>query len=272
MIDFSHIPELEKKEKWFLLIEPLAKTRYSRPNAQDSRLLKVLEKQEGFGAWKNVKLVMELALVHVENSERIFSRASQIHTDPNPDGVIDDMFAEARAVPYILLKGFKNVGYNRREGLDFSAEFDNKTCNIEVAYIRGPTFKTQKPVFVNEATSAPIFQLEAKKLINRLKTICSAKEKQASKHGGSPSDCIIFVISDLDEMYEPWLNHDEFQGNHPIQGFVLSRNFPTVVFSPGTVYEPTASSLNQVFGSLKPFDWEEFRLMTQRPVAPVSQL
>lgn len=261
MTDFSHIPEPEKKEKWFLLIEPLVKARRSHPNAQDSRLLKVLEKQEGFGTWRSVKLLMELTFQHVANSERIFSRTSQIHTDPNPDGVIDDMFAEARAVLYLLLKGFKNIGYNRREGLDFSAEFANQTYSIEVAYIRGPTFKTQMPVFVNEPTSVPIFQLEAKKLINRLKTICSAKERQASKHGGNPSNSIIFVISDLDEMYEPWLNHDKFEGNHPIQGLVLSRKFPTVIFSSGTVYEPTASSLNQAFGALRSFDWEEFKLM-----------
>ena len=271
MTDFSHIPEHEKKEKWFLLIEPLTKARRCRPNAQDSMLLKVMEKQEGFGTWRSVKLLMELIFRHVTNSERIFSRASQIHTDPEPDGVIDDMFAEARTIPYLLLKGFKNIEYNRREGLDFSTEFDCQTYNIEVAYIRGPTFKTQRPVFFSEATSAPIFQLDAKKLINRLKTIYSAKEKQASKHGGNPSNCIIFIISDLDEMYESWLSHDKFQGNHPIQGFVISRKFPTVIFSPGTVYEPDASSLNQAFGLLRPFDPKDFeKFMTLGPMASLS--
>ena len=218
------------------MIEPLAKARRSRLNVQDSKLLKVLE---NLGAWKSVKLLMEFVFQHVANSERIFSRASQIHTDPDPDGVVDDMFAEARVVPYLILKGFKNIEYNRREGLDFSAEFDNQTYNIEVAYIRGPTFKTQKPVFVNEATSAPIYQLEAKKLINRLITICSAKEKQAFKHGGDSSNTIIFVISDLDEMYEPWLNHDEFQGSTQYKVSFFQENFPRSYF----VLEPYTSLL-----------------------------
>lgn len=248
--------------KWFLLIEPIAKARRSRPNSQSAQLLRVLEKREGFRTWKDIKLIIENSLQHAINSERIFSRASQIHTDPDPDGVIDDMFAEARTIPYLVLKGFKNIEYNRRDGLDFSAEFNNQIYNIEVAYIRGPTFKTQKSIFINKVTNEPVFQLEARKLINRLKTICTNKEKQASKHGGNPTNTIIFVISDLDEMYEPWLDHDKFECNHPIQGFVLSRKYPTVIFAPGTIYEPSASFLNQTFGMLQPFDWEKFKQMT----------
>lgn len=264
MSDFSHIPEKEKKEKWFLLIEPLIKARCSRSNYQTSKLLMVLEKREGLVTWRGVKLVVEIALQHAANSERIFSRASQINTDPDPDGVIDDMFAEARTIPYLLLKGFKNIGYNRREGLDFSAEFANQTYNIEVTYLRGPTFKTQKPVFITEVTNAPVFQLESRKLISRLKTICAAKEKQASKHGGTPSDTIVLVISDLDEMYEPWLKHDKFQGQHPILGLVTSRKFPTVIFVPGTVYEPSASTLDGVFGQLSRFGWSAFERLVGR--------
>ena len=107
-------------------------------------------------------------------------------------------------------------------------------------------------------------------LRGRLKTICAVKEKQASKHGGDPSNTIIFVISDLDEMYEPWLNHDKFEGTHPIMGFVLSRKFPTVIFSPGTVYEPPASTLDQRFGALQQFDWEKFKSMTFEPTVSTS--
>lgn len=260
MADFPHIPEAEKKKRWFLLIEPLVKARCSRPGHMDSKLLKTLG--EGV-TWKNVKLLMENALQHAANSERIFSRTSQIHTDPDPDGVIDDMFAEARTIPYLLIKGFKNIRYNRRDGPDFSVEFDNQTYHIEVAYIRGPNFKTQTPVFITEVTGAPIFQLEAKKLISRLKTVYAAKEKQVLKYGGDPSNTIIFIISDLEEMYEPWLDHEHFEEkNHPLTGFILSRKIPTVIFAPGTVYEPLPSALNQAFGMLQPFDWEKFKRIT----------
>jgi len=213
---------------------------------------------------------MENSLHYAANSESIFSRASQIHTDSDPDGVIDDMFAEARTIPYLFLKGFKNISYSRRKGLDFSAEFDDQSYNIEVAYIRGPTFKTQKHAVIADSTGAPVFRLEARKLISRLKTICKAKEKQASKYGGDPSNTIVFIISNLDEMYEPWLNHDKFEGAHPIMGFILSRKFTTVIFSPGTVYEPPASALNQRFGVLQPFDWEKFKSMTFEPLVSTS--
>jgi hypothetical protein len=265
MSDFSHISEAEKKKEWFLLIEPLVRARRLQPNHHESMLLKVMEKKAGLGTWKNVKRVVENALRYAANAERIFSRASQIRTDPDPDGVINDMFAEARTIPYLHIKGFENITYSRRDGLDFSAEFDNQPYNIEVAYIRGPTFKTQKLAVIADGISAPVFRLEARKLISRLKTICTAKEKQASKHGGDPSNTIVFIISDLDEMYEPWLNHDKFEGAHPIMGFVLSRKFPTIIFSPGTVYEPPASALNRRFGALQPFDWEKFKSLTFEP-------
>lgn len=95
-------------------------------------------------------------------------------------------------------------------------------------------------------------------MISRLQSICDAKEKQALKYDRNASNTLIFVVSDLDEIYEPWLNHDEFQGNHPILGFVISRKFPTVIFSPGTVYEPPETSLDGTFGRLKAFNWTVF--------------
>lgn len=271
MIDFPHIPDEEKKKKWFLLIEPLAKAHCSRPGGQDAKLLKAMQKEDGWGSWKTIRQVVTFALQHVSGAESIFSRASRIHTDPDPDGVIDDMFAEARAVSYILLKGFEEIGYNGKDGLDFFAKFGGRTYNIEVAYIRGPAFKTQRPIMISKATSEPVYELEAKKLINRLKTICSGKEKQATKHGGTPSDTIVFVISDLDEMYEPWLKHDKFQGQHPILGFVTSRKFPTVVFTPGTVYEPHANALDGVFGQLSCFEWSAFEKLIPGSVVEGSE-
>lgn len=263
MMNFPHIPEQEKSEQWFLLIEPLAKVRLSRPTPESSKLLKALDKANGLSSWKSIKLTMNLALQHVTNADQIFSRASELHENPHPDGVIDDMFAEARTVPYLVLKGFKDIIYNRRTGLDYLASFNDQTYNIEVAYIRGPPFKTQKSVFI---AGRNILELDSKKLISRLKTICGTKEKQVVKHKGNSSNTMIFVISDLDEMYAPWLNHDQFEGNHPLLSFVLSRQFPTVLFASGSVYEPSESALNKNFGKLRPFNWEEFKQMTFDPL------
>lgn len=54
-----------------------------------------------------------------------------IFTDPEPDGIIDDMLAELRTVPYLLYKGFKSIEYNHRR-FDFFGEFENQAYNIEV--------------------------------------------------------------------------------------------------------------------------------------------
>ena len=146
-----------------------------------------------------------------------------------------------------------------RKSLDFSAKFDKKFYHIEVAYLQGPSFKTQKKLIFNgPPPSEPVYELQAKKLINRLKTICNEKEKQAVNHGSDPSNALILLISDLDEMHEPWLQHDEFQGQHPIQGLVTSREFPTIILAPGTVYEPGAAALDGAFGRLQQFDWLAF--------------
>jgi hypothetical protein len=268
MESFSHIPESEKKQKWFLLITPLVSARCASSVLQESNLLKAMQKESGFNSWKTIKKAIEFVLVHAERGDSIFSRSAQIRTSPTPDGVIDDMFAEVRAVPYLVQKGFYDIEYNRRDGLDFSAIFDEKTYHVEVAYLSGPSFKTQTQlVFKDETIINPVYQLEAKKLVNRLKTICTAKEKQAIKHGGDPSNTIILLVSDLEEMHQPWLEHDEFQGQHPILGLITSRKFPTVILAPNTVYEPPASALEGMFGKMQSFDWKAFEKWIPRDTA-----
>jgi hypothetical protein len=265
MQNFLHIPEDEKKKKWFLLIEPLMKARSASLGVQEAKLLVAMQKESGWGSWRMVKQAIEFVLRHVEKGDAIFSRSAQIKTSSDPDGVIDDMFAEVRAVPYLVLKGFSKLKYNRRDGLDFSALVNQKTYHVEVAYLQGPSFKTQKNLSFEGATLIePVYQMEAKKLINRLKSICTEKEEQADKHGGDPSNTIILILSDLEELHKPWLEHDEFQGQHPIQGLITSRKFPTVIFAPGTVYEPHTSALDGMFGQLQRFDWLAFEKLVPK--------
>lgn len=271
MIEVTHIPEEERRLPWFLLIEPLVNARCSRDGWQKASFVLAMQSGDGWGSWHTIKMWVELALRNASGAESIFSRASQIRTDPDPDGVIGDMFAEARAIPYLLAKGFENLGYQRRDGLDFSMEFSGKKYNCEVAYVRGKTFKTQTPRFKNLVIGGFVYELGAKKLISRLKTICDRKEAQATKHGGSPADTIVFIISDLGEIQEPWLDHDTFQGQHPILGLVTSRRFPTVVFGSGTVYEPEPAALGGIFSDLLRFDWAAFEVLVPRRAAQGGQ-
>lgn len=247
-----------KNEKWFQLLEPLIVARKLRPKPEDSKLIKVLNQHTGIRTCEDVKKLIELALKNVDSADSMFSRTSQIKTDEDPDGVIDDMFGELRAVPYLLHKGFKNISYCRREDVDFVAEFDNNVYYIEVAYLRGPSFKTQQIACTLETTQQPLYILDSKKLVSRLKSIYDTKEKQIFKHGYNETNSIIFIISDLEEIYEPWLSHDKIKEEHPILRFILTRKIPTVVFGPSSVYEPEASSLGGAFGKLNHFNYDRF--------------
>ena len=258
IIDFPNIPKNEKKQKWFLLLEPLVAARKLRTEWKKAPLIQVLNQRKGIRTWKSIKAFIDYVLKNVDDAESMFSRASQIKTDPDPDSVIKDMIGELRAVLYLLHKGFKNIRYFRRENIDFTVEFDNNIYYIEVAYIRGPIFKTQRIAFIPEVTQQPVYFLDSKKLVSRLKSLYAEKRNQIIKHGYNESNSIILFISDLEELYEPYLEWDKVQEEHPILHFIKTRKIPTIIFSPATVYEPEPASLNGVFGKLNKFEWDLF--------------
>ncbi len=141
---FEHISSTERAEDWFRLLYPLIQARLLRGKLENSRLLKVLNLVNGIRTWKSVKHSIETVLTNVRNGERILARTAEIKKSPDPDGIIDDMFAEIRTVPYLLIKGFKNITYCRRNGLDFVGEFEGNIFHIESTYVHGPDFKTQE--------------------------------------------------------------------------------------------------------------------------------
>jgi hypothetical protein len=67
-----------------------------------------------------------------------------------------------------------------------------------------------------------------------------------------------FKITDLEETYEPWLDHAKVQGVHPILKLIQSWEIPVVIFGCGSIYEPLPESLGGIFGSLHSFDWPTF--------------
>lgn len=256
---FDHIPKIEKEQEWWIRLLPLIQARLLRGNQENSKLLRALNKANGFRTWRNVKNLIEVALKSVENGQSILSRTSEIKSSPDPDGIIDDMFGELRTIPYLFIKGFKNISYSRRENLDFKAEFGGRFFNIESTYVHGPDFKTQEYTFTTKLDKiSPIYKICPDKLIQLFERTYSNKRNQILRHQGTVSDSLIFMITDLEETYEPWLDHAKIQGVHPILKLIRSWEIPAVIFGCGSVYEPLPDSLSGIFGSLHSFDWSAF--------------
>lgn len=239
------IPEIELQKKWFRL--------WSHLFGSCKKNLNINESKYENARWQIIKGLIECALNNVINAESIFSRSSQIKTEKDPDGVLDDIFAELRCIPYLLSKGFKNIQYNKENNVDFLAEFDGIEWGIEVSYIRGPNFKTQKVASLSQAIG-PVYRIEVKGLLNRLKSKYQEKERQVLKHGFNETNAIVFLITDLEESFERWFDHDLINGKHPIDFFVTSNKIPTVVFGKGTIYE----SDHELFSRLTQFKLENF--------------
>lgn len=220
---FSHIPSKEKKQKWFLLLEPLIQARNLRENCYESKLIKTMNHSY---EWKNIQSIIELAINNCKNAESIFAAANRIRTSQNPDQVIDEIFAELRALRFLINNDAKNITYNKKNNIDFTCHLGIFIKGVEVTYINGPDFKTQS------------FSLDSKRLINLLKSKYEDKKKQLIKHGYNYSNCIVILVSDLLEMYEPWLAHDLIDGLHPLEYFVLNTEIPTIILS-STIYAPS---------------------------------
>lgn len=254
--DFAHIPEAEKQQTWWQLLRPLVRARQLREKPGESRLLQVLSNPNGFRTWKDIKSLTEIALENVRRGHSILARTSEIKKSPKPDDIIDDMFAELRTVPYLLAKGFTDISYSRRDGLDFKATFDGKEFFIESTYVHGPDFKTQEYVFTTK-TSNPIYRIRPDKLIRLFERTYLKKEKQILRSNHAQRT-LLFMITDLEESDARWLEHAKVQNNHPILHLILSWSVSTVIFGNGSVYEPQSDALGGVFGKLHPFEWQSF--------------
>ncbi len=69
---------------------------------------------------------------------------------------------------------------------------------------------------------------------------------------------MIFMLSDLEETYAPWLDHAKIQGVHPILHLILTWEIPVVIFGCGSVYEPNPDCWGGIFGKLQNFEWLDF--------------
>ncbi len=87
---FSNIPQEEQQKEWFRLLQPLIEARMLRENPHESALLNGKR-------WKYFKNIIEIAIKRCDNAQSIFSRKAEIKKDDNPDGIINDMFAELKS-------------------------------------------------------------------------------------------------------------------------------------------------------------------------------
>ena len=256
---FEHIPQAEKEQEWWRRLYPLIQARLLREKPENSKLLNVLSRINGVRTWKNIKNSIEIALTNVNGGERILARTSEIKHSPDPDGIIDDMCGELRTVPYLLMKGFKNIAYSRREGLDFKAEFEGNVFHIESTYVHGPDFKTQEYMYApKQETVSSIYKILPDKLIRLFESVYLKKKEQVMRHHGTAQNSLIFMITDLEETNAPWLEHAKVQGVHPIVNLILSWEIPVVIFGCNSVYEPHADSWGGTFGTLQAFNWQNF--------------
>lgn len=266
--NFEHIHSSEKGQEWWTLLYSLVQARLLRENPENSNLLRVLSKVHGVRTWRDIKHSIEIALANVKNGASILARTAEIKNSPDPDGIIDDMFGELRTVPYLLMKGFTDITYFRRDGLDFTAKIEGKLFHIESTYVHGPDFKTQEYMFTpTSEMRSSIYKIRPDKLIRLLERIYANKKAQVTRYGGTAHDSLIVVVTDLEETHAPWLEHAKIQGVHPILKLILDWEIPTVILGCGSVYEPHATSLGGVFGKLYPFDWLSFanRYLTPNP-------
>ena len=237
----DNIPIEEKKKEWFLLLKPIIlKLQNLSEASSEAALINVLGSDSGARNWKTLRHLIAFGLTNVKNFKKIFSRiSSKIHSAVEGNEIINSMLAEVRVVPLLKLLGFDDLAYIRENGLDFHGQLNNEPYKIEVTYVDGPNFKTQKEVFPKPNHSASqyyrfsgVFKLTTDKLINRLRSKHDEKRKQIEKYH-IQEKVIIIILTDLLETDRFWLEDLSFNGKHPIQAFVDDCTIPIIVFGAG---------------------------------------
>lgn len=260
---FPHISQEEQKKEWFCLWQPIINKLKSNADHTESNFINCLNTKNGTALfpynWYSIKHLTEFALSNAENIKDIFSNIST-KIKPNQENdnneIIQQMLTEIKVIPALVLFGFKDIVYCRKDGVDFEAKLNGTSYGIEATYICGPNFKTQEKYLENSAYKqlSPVYLFKQKKLINRLKSIYDNKEKQVTKYEYNPSNAIICIMTNLEETDPFWLEHDQHNGKHPIQSFIDSRNIPTILMGAGlNLYIST--KLNTL---LSPFDREQY--------------
>lgn len=245
----SIIPEFEQAKPWLKHWLPIIEKRIRSQNPQESSLLKVFSTSVGVHTWRTMKYLTEYAFVQCKDSQKIFTHVVSRMKNNDSDYIIDEMLAELRAIPALMVFGITDIQHYKESNIDFTGKLADEQIVIEVSYIRGPSFKTQR--CVNSDSPMKYYELKPQKLINRLKSKYDEEEIQMQKHCNLISAIkIIFLVTDLEEVYQPWLEDQSYNGKHPIQAFVDSCEIGTILLGPGSI--PYISE--KLASKLKAFD------------------
>lgn len=235
-MEFSIIPEQERKAEWFLLLEGLLKKRKTLQYPENSALITVLN---GY-RWTDIRSLINHLIEHVDNYKKIFSRVSDLNNQNDPDNLIDAIFTEIEAAVYLVFRGFKNtryIGAGQQRSFDFSAMSAEKIYDVEVKY---RTAKIENGVC----------ELESTPLVTKLRSAYDEAKEQIDKRGHNEHNAILIIVCRAFELEPQFMDHDLHKGKHPIQSFVDSCKIPTVVL-------PVGYETKDKFGD-KAFDRDEF--------------
>ncbi len=150
MNTLSNIPNEEKSKKWFCLWRPIIENIQKLSCYRESNLLRTLSQSDTTYNWCTIKHLTEYALENARDAKKIFSRISnKLKSDTvDHNEIINQMMAELRAVPILNTFGINDLTYTREAGVDYNGRLKERSVAVEVTYICGPNFKTQKQVTI----------------------------------------------------------------------------------------------------------------------------
>lgn len=249
--DLDRVPINEREERWFKCLEPLVKKILKMPAPENSLFIRSLFDSKHPG-WQSLKAIIVWAGKNLQNWREALGISARLKSPSDPDIVIMSALAELYAAKYLSVSGFEELCFNKR-AIDLQAKFKGETWNIEVTYISGEDFKTQEIVCSGSQDVAPMFRLNSKKLLDKLKNKYQEEEKQLNKQYDNSEKLLIVIVTFLFETYEPWLSHEPINNTHPIEYFVKNSRIPTVVLGAGSIYEPEVPWITP------PFDWYKYQ-------------
>ena len=211
-----------EKISWFKCIKPIYEKRKKLKNSEASQFISVIDN----GKYDGLEYLIKKVIDNVINAEQIFGITRQLNEKVNPDEKIDDMIGELRAAWYLVDRGYKSIVYQKKE-IDFICKKDSVKYAVEVKFIRGSDFKTErlgKDLGFNLSN-------EAIKMTEILEKKYTKAETQIKKY--HMEDCIPFVVIVNNN---PLLSN--FGYNHEVKKWCGSKDIKTIILSNSSnVYE-----------------------------------
>lgn len=218
------LENLEKTD-WFKYIKPIYEKRKKLENPGDSRLIFAIDNNK----YDRLGQLIERVISNITNAKQIFGITKQLNNKNekvNPDGKIDDMIGELRAVWYLVDCNYKNIIYQKKK-VDFICEKDSVKYAVEVKFIRDSDFRTKrlgKDLGFN-------FSNEGTKIIEILEKKYTKAKTQIKKYHMDDYIPFIVIVNNI-----PLLSN--FGHNHKVKNWCDSQDTKTSILPDSSdVYE-----------------------------------